>query len=105
MILVEFFGSEPMIGFRVSGHAGAGVEGEDIVCAAVSSAAYMTANTVTDILGITPELDIRDGDMLLRCRTVSDADRCGDLFSGFLLHMVALSEQYEDYIHVTHSEV
>ena len=31
-------------GFSVTGHAGAGEYGQDIVCAAVSSATYMTAN-------------------------------------------------------------
>ena len=38
------------MGFSVSGHADAGVFGRDIVCAAVSSAVMLTANTITDYL-------------------------------------------------------
>ena len=38
------------VGFSVSGHAGAGVFGKDVVCAAVSSAVMLTANTITDYL-------------------------------------------------------
>ena len=48
-------------GFSLCGHAGAGVAGEDIVCAAVSSAAYMAANTVTDVVGAKATVDAGDG--------------------------------------------
>ena len=36
-------------GFEISGHSDYSEEGSDIICAAVSSAAYMTANTLTAI--------------------------------------------------------
>lgn len=39
-----------LVGFSVSGHAGAGPFGRDIVCAAVSSAVMLTANTITEYL-------------------------------------------------------
>ena len=35
-------------GFEISGHSDYAEEGSDIVCAAVSSAALMTANTITE---------------------------------------------------------
>ncbi|WP_442974828.1 ribosomal-processing cysteine protease Prp, partial [Ruminococcus sp.] len=34
-------------GFEISGHSDYSEHGSDIICAAVSSAAYMAANTVT----------------------------------------------------------
>ena len=46
MIRAVFFEGENGRGFEISGHAG-GSAGRDIVCAAVSSAVYMAANTVT----------------------------------------------------------
>lgn len=52
-------------GFSLCGHAGAGVAGEDIVCAAVSSAAYMAANTVTDVVGARATVDAGDGALTL----------------------------------------
>ena len=106
MIRITFFGSAGVLtGFRVSGHSGYAESGRDIVCAAVSSAAYMTANTVTEILGIDPELTADDGDMLLKVRKKTDADRAADILNGFRLHITELQEQYPDFIHVTNTEV
>ena len=39
-----------LIGLSVSGHAGAGSFGHDIICAGVSSAVELTSNTITDFL-------------------------------------------------------
>ena len=51
MIRADFFANADgaLLGFSVLGHSGLAQEGEDILCAAVSSAAYMTANTVLEI--------------------------------------------------------
>ena len=38
-----------VLGFSMEGHAEYGEAGEDIVCAAVSSAAYLVVNTLTDV--------------------------------------------------------
>ncbi len=104
MIKVEFFGT-PVNGFSISGHAGYAVEGADIVCAAVSSAAYMTVNTVTDVLNITPAtLSVDDGNMYLKLDK-NDAQKCSDVMKGFVLHIRSLEEQYKQYITVTISEV
>ena len=51
MISAEFLSyGGSLVGFSVSGHADAGAFGRDIVCAAVSSAVMLTANTITDYL-------------------------------------------------------
>ena len=49
MIFVRFLSeaSGNLVGFVMEGHAGYADPGEDSVCAAVSSVAYMTANTIT----------------------------------------------------------
>ena len=105
MITVRFFGTELLYGFRISGHSDMNPEGPEILCAAVSSAAYMTANTVTDVIGLHPELDVKDGDMYLKLQTESEAEKCRDLFNGLQLHLSSLSEQYPKYLKVTYSEV
>ena len=38
-------------GFSLTGHAGCGTAGNDVACAAVSSAAELTCNTITDFFG------------------------------------------------------
>ncbi len=91
-----------LCGFRITGHAG-GDYGEDIVCAAVSSAAYMTANTITDILHLPADIAVDDGLMDL---TVTDhLDACQSILAGFELHVQALAEQYPTRIHRMNTEV
>ncbi len=92
-----------LTGFSLSGHAGAGEHGQDIVCAAVSSAAYLTVNTATEIVGAKASIHLDDGRMDV---TLTDQiDRCQDLLAGFRLHMTALQEQYPTRIQQMNSEV
>ena len=105
MIKVEFFGNSPVLGFSIKGHSGYSEHGSDIVCAAVSSAAYMVANTITEILKVEPlQLYENDGEMRLELDE-SSAQKCSDILSGFVLHLHSLSEEYKKYIKVTISEV
>ena len=105
MIKVEFFGTDPIFGFHITGHSDMNPEGPEILCAAVSSAAYMAANTVTEIIGLEPELYAADGDMYLKLQTESEALRCRDIMDGMRLHLSSIEEQYQDYIKLTYSEV
>jgi len=104
MIRVRFHtANDAILGFTLSGHAGAGNHGQDIVCAAVSSAAYMTANTITEIIGAPADIAVDDGYMKL---LVTDhVDGCGDILSGFRLHLQALQEQYPTRIQLMNTEV
>ena len=56
MVSIHFLtSSEGLLqGFLMEGHAGAGEAGQDVVCAAISSAAYLVVNTLTDICHVTP---------------------------------------------------
>ena len=106
MVTAELFqsDSELLIGFHLAGHAGAGQYGEDIVCAAVSSACYLVANTVTEILHIDARVTVQEGDMTF---TISrkDAPACQPLLSGLRLHLTQLGSQYPDHILVKTTEV
>lgn len=93
-----------LLGFRITGHSGYSDSGSDIVCAAVSSAAYMTANTVTEILHISAEAIAEDGDIMLRVFQ-KDASMCQDILQGFKFHMLQLEEQYSQFINVNYTEV
>lgn len=48
-------------GFEVTGHAGAGAYGEDIVCAAVSFLATTCANALESVAAAEPETEMREG--------------------------------------------
>ena len=91
MTTVTFFKSDDIIcGFEISGHSDFAEEGNDIVCAAISSAAYMTANTVTEILHINAQVTEDDGLMKVRM-SPNDALKACDILSGLKLHLTALS--------------
>ncbi len=90
-------------GFSLCGHAGAGVAGEDVVCAAVSSAAYMAANTVTDVVGAKATVDVGDGALTLE--VFEENAGIKTVMDGFFLHMKALQEQYPERIQVLKTEV
>ena len=62
MIRVKFFHSEngASLGFSFNGHAGYAAHGSDIVCAAVSSVAYMTANTIIEIMKVHADVNIEE---------------------------------------------
>lgn len=105
MIEAEFFSSNGEIcGFCISGHSGYSEEGSDIICASVSSAAYMTANTVTEILGLNPKIDVADGFLKLELKP-NEAKGAQTVMLGFKFHLLRLEEQYSDYIVTKFSEV
>ncbi|MBQ1516836.1 MAG: ribosomal-processing cysteine protease Prp [Clostridia bacterium] len=95
-----------LVGFHIHGHSGYAEEGEDIVCAAVSSAAYMVMNTITDVMHIDAQVSADDesGDAVLRILSENAAE-CRYLLQGFKLHMLCLEEQYNKFISVKNTEV
>lgn len=107
MICVSFLtaASGEIVGFSINGHAGYGEAGTDIVCAAVSSAAYMTVNTITDVLHVGAQVMVEDdGNLYLRVSR-EEAVQCRNLLAGFKLHMIGLEEQYPENIRVSYLEV
>lgn len=96
MILAEFFRSSAdsrLLGFAVSGHGGMGEEGQDISCAAVSSAVMLTANTITEAFAIKAKVEVLEDDILLKL--TDDPDGAGDkLLLGLLTHLYMLAEEF-----------
>ena len=92
MIRAVFFRSGGLRGFELSGHAGSGVYGSDIVCAAVSSAAYMAANTVTEVLSVEADADVRDGYMKFSFSSGNSAAEA--VLDGLELHLRELEKEY-----------
>ncbi len=104
MIRVKFFvGNRQLKGFQISGHAGFAGIGEDIVCASVSSAAYMAANTVTDIIRANAEASADEGIMTLLVN--EPCQRTETVLKGLELHLKELSEQYPENIKIIYGGV
>ena len=92
-----YFDGNVPYGFLISGHSGFAENGEDIVCASVSSVAYMVANTITEILRVTAEIDVNDGRMKL---IVNKEQRhiTKDILLGLKLHLDSLAEDYPKFL-------
>ena len=86
-------------GFIISGHAMTAEAGKDILCAAISSAAYMMANTITDILGLKAEIEVAEGHMSLRIEAGASRE-AETLLRGLALHMEGLRREYPEKIQI-----
>ncbi len=96
MTSVKFLADKDLYGFEISGHSSFDCEDEvgKIVCAAVSSAAYMAANTVTEIIGDKADATVDDAKMVFVCKNPSDATV--KVLLGLKLHLTELADQYSN---------
>ncbi|MDO4852799.1 MAG: ribosomal-processing cysteine protease Prp [Clostridia bacterium] len=63
MITVTVFrDGEAPVGVHVTGHAGCGAYGEDLVCAAVSAVVQTAILGITDVLNLNAGVSIEEGD-------------------------------------------
>lgn len=106
MVTARFYSTESLLlGFEISGHAG-GEEGTDIVCAAVSSVAYMTANTILEVLHLNPQVTLEDdGGFMKVVLSSEESAQAQDILQGFKLHLEGLSEQYPNNVKVKYGGV
>ena len=89
-----------LYGFEISGHSSFNCDDETgkIVCSAVSSAAYMTANTITEIIG--DSADVKVDDALMYFKVNSPSDATVKVLKGLRLHLLELSGQYSSNIKI-----
>lgn len=105
MTSVKFFSNgKKLTGFSVKGHSTISCEDEEgkLVCSAVSSAVYMAANTITEIIGDKADIDIDDALMVLRIQNPQEVTVT--VLEGLKLHLEQLACQYGNSIKVN-SEV
>ncbi len=77
--------------------------GSDVVCAAVSSAAYMAVNTVTEIIGA--DADASAGDGMMRVILNQTDGQTETVLRGLELHLTELSKQYPENIKIIYGGV
>lgn len=110
MIRARFFNNcSAVCGFEISGHAGYANEGHDIVCASVSSAVQMAANTITEVIGAKADVKVAaDSTITLRLGHCPDKEKLASaqaVIEGLRLHLSVLSKQYRGTISIEDSEV
>ena len=94
MITVKFFTESNVIkGFTVKGHSGLAERGADILCAAVSSACYMTVNTLTEVLKVNVKAEVNEDGYMKA--VIQEANReAENLLRGFQIHISNLAKDY-----------
>ena len=94
-----------IIGFDAAGHSGYAQEGEDIVCAAVTSAIRLVDATVNTVMGLcaSVKVDERIGSITFRLPGGLNRTKeatCQDLLTGMMVFLTELSNEYPDNIEV-----
>ncbi len=94
-----------LVGFEVKGHSGHAPEGEDIVCAAVTSAVRLVECAVNDVMGLEASVKVREKDASITLKLPNAMGQtkestCQTLLAGLMVHFVQLAEEYPDHISV-----
>ena len=89
-------------GFDSVGHSGYAEEGEDIVCAAISSSVQLIHALLFDVLGIAVDTVVEDEGAHIRLTLPDDRIEEGQAaLKALYLHMTELEEGYSEFINVT----
>lgn len=106
MINAEFFSlpTGELIGYRIKGHSDMAESGKDILCAFVSSAAILIANTISEVIKAKADIYDNDGEVYVMIRR-TDAVLCKDLLEGLKLHLINTEEMYPNNLTVNYTEV
>ena len=94
-----------LTGFEMQGHSGYAPQGEDIVCAALSSAVRLTEHAVNDVLGLEASVKVRDRDAYISLKLPNGLGQtnettCQTLLAALMVHCVQLAEEYPENISV-----
>ena len=111
MTTVTFYSEgSRIVGFEVKGHSGYAPEGEDIVCAAVTSAVRLTECAINDVLGLEASVKVREKDASISLKLPgalgqTNEATCQALMTALMVYCVQLHEEYPENIIVLDMEV
>ena len=94
-----------IIGFASQGRSGYAEAGEDIVCAAITSAIRLVEATINDVLGLAASVKVKESEALISLRLPGGLgptaeSTCQALLTGLMVYFAELHEEYPDNIEV-----
>ena len=94
-----------IIGFDSQGHSGYAEAGEDIVCAAITSAIRLVDATINDVLGLAASVKIKESEALISLRlpgglAPTAESACQALLTGLMVYFAELHDEYPENIEV-----
>ena len=92
-----------IVSFQVEGHSGLPQAGEDILCAAVTSAVRLVECAVNDVLGLEASVKVRPEKALISLKlpgglSQQNESTCQTLLTGLMVYLTQLCEEYPDNI-------
>ena len=104
MTRIEFFSQDDWIsGFCGQGHSGYAEEGSDIVCATVTTAISIAANTITDVLGVRAKLKVKDDEAQITLTlpaSYEQEEAVQAVLQGMMLTLMSWRDQYPENLEV-----
>ena len=104
MTTVTFYSEGSRItGFSVEGHSGFATEGEDILCAAITSAVRLVECAINDILGLEASVKVREKDASISLKLPgslgqTNESTCQTLLTALMVYFTELTEEYPDHL-------
>ena len=98
-----------IVGFRAEGHSGYGEAGQDIVCAAVTSAIRLIECTVNDIMGICAAVKVNQQSASISLHLPgslgpSAESTCQTLLTGLMVYLAQLHSEYPEFVEVLEAD-
>ena len=106
MTTVTFLTEESrIIGFDAKGHSGYADEGEDLVCAAITSAVRLVEATINEVMGVCASVKVVPEETLIAFRLPGSLGpaaeaTCQNLLIGLMVYCSELHDEYPDNIEV-----
>ncbi len=98
-----------IVGFDAAGHAGFAAEGEDIVCAAVTSTVRLVECVLNDVMGLCATVKVNEKTAEISLRLPGSLgptveNTCQNLLTGMMVYLTQLHSEYPDYVEVMEAE-
>jgi len=92
-----------IVSFQVEGHSGLADRGEDILCAAVTSAVRLTECAINDVLGLEAGVKVKPEKALVSLKLPgglngTNQSTCQALLTALMVHLSSLQEEHPDNI-------
>ena len=106
MTSVTFLTEEArIIGFDAIGHSGFAAAGEDIVCAAITSAVRLVDATVNEVMGLCASVKVDEENGAIAFRLPGGLSQtaestCQALLAGLMVYLTELHDEYPDNVEV-----
>ena len=96
-------------GFDATGHSGYADEGEDIVCAAITSTVRLVECILNDVMGICASVKVNEKTTTISLRLPGSLGEtaestCQTLLTGMMVYLSELHNEYPDHIEVLEAE-